>query len=220
MAMAGTQAGQLRGRGELGSWGAGWDPPTHLLGGSGGWRQQLCMWLPLLDSVPKSKPRCTTGRSPSSAPADPGLVSTAAGGNPGEGVSPHTLRENAKDGEGAGLSPHRSKAGSELPHHRLPSQPRHIPRIPDRSDGGSTGEAGRIPGKPRGQLWKAPGSWAPVPTPPAPQPHSSSSGQCVPWLRDQHWAHLYITFCFPNQGHSEQQQYLSKLAKQPGWKLA
>lgn len=26
MAMAGMQAGQLRGRGELGSWGAGWDP--------------------------------------------------------------------------------------------------------------------------------------------------------------------------------------------------
>lgn len=46
---------------------------------------------------------------------------------------PRTLwREDARDRKAAGLSLHRDKGGSELRYHRLPSQPRHIPRTPAR----------------------------------------------------------------------------------------
>lgn len=55
------------------------------------------MWLPLLGSVPKSKPRHSAGRSLHSAPADPGPGLPAVGGIPVEGVSPH-----ASEGEGMG----------------------------------------------------------------------------------------------------------------------
>lgn len=61
---------------------------------------------------------------------------------------PHTLwREDAWDREGAGLSLHR---GSELPYRRLPSQPRHIPRTPARSNRGSTAGGWQDPGKATG----------------------------------------------------------------------
>lgn len=114
--------------------------------------------------------------------------------------------------------------GQDLSYHyrRLPSQPRHIPRTPARSNWRE--HSGRLAGS-----WESHGdSSGKLPTagcqcqpqPASPGPAAAGSRQHVPLPQDRHRAHLCIAFCFPNQGHSVQPQYLSKLAKQPGWKLA
>lgn len=135
---------------------------------------------------------------------------TAVGAISGEGISP--------DGERTRVSLPR-----KLPHHAgcLPAETS-LGLWPESTEGAQR-ETGRILGKPRGQLWKAPGSWVLLPISacvPWLCSSSSRSWQHVPQPPDQHRAHLCIAFCFPDQGHLVQLQYLSKLPKQLGWKLA
>lgn len=154
----------------------------------------------------------------------PGLGSPAVGGIPREGVAPHTLGEDTWDGEGAGLSRYRDRAGSELPLLQAAFPAQTHPSDPSQEQ--RREHSGRLAGSREshrdssGKLPTAGCQCQPHPASPGPAAAAAGSRRHVPLPQDRHRTHHCIAFCFPNQGHSVQPQYLSKLAKQPGWKLA
>lgn len=163
------------------------------------------MLLHLLGSIPQNKPRQSTGRLPCSIPV--------AGQQWGPSLGTGYPRMGKEPGCPCPESYHTTQAA-------FPAETS-LGLWPESAEG-TQQETGRILGKPWGQLWKAPGSWVLLPIS-ACVPwlcSSSRSWQRVPQPPDQHRAHLHIAFCFPDQGHSVQLQYLSKLPKQLGWKLA
>lgn len=185
-------------------WGAGWNPATQLPGGRSG--STRCLF-PLLGSISQSKPWQSTGRLPCSAPVNP------------QQWGPSLGKGYPQMGKGPGVSLPR-----ELPYHRLPSQPRHPLESGQKQRREHSGSLAGFRESHRDSFGKllAAGCYChPQPASPGSAAAASAgSWQHVPQPPDQHQAHLCIAFCFPDQGHSVQLQYLSKLPKQLGWKLA
>lgn len=84
--------------------------------------------------------------------------STAVGAIPGQGISPDGERTRGVPAQGTTISQAAFPAETSL-------------GVWPEATEGAQREPGRIPGKPQGQLWKAPDSWVLLP-----------SSACLPWL--------------------------------------